>query len=432
MTRRIVLVDIGEGLSLSGVLPSVALHAAYSAKLVARGGVAPYTFTTASTLPEGLTLDRATGVFSAPDVATPGTFAIVVTVMDLSGATAVRTFSLQVVPQPLSLSGDAPDSTYALHYSYTYQATGGVPPYVWRIAGSLPEGINLDDVTGELSGVPMTTGDFAWSISCSDSNGAEATITDGMNVTWYPSALFVSDTVGGWWDPSDLSTLFQDAAGTIPVTTAGQAVSKMLDKSGNGLHWSCAATLAIDVDGTPYLAFDGSTSHASFGAIGGGLLRHLTMANSLHSTSGTQIFLESSTNYNNAPYGQLLISIEDGSSKASQRVNGSTNQSIAYTQKQFGSSTFKTVSSYEFDRTQTTVSQQIRGWANGSEISGAMTYPADGHGLEFPSSTHYVAARAGNSFFTGMDWYGGVYLNRVLTAAEFNLLVDFMRQRIGT
>jgi len=48
--------------------------------------------------------------------------------------------------------------------------------------------------------------------------------------------LFASSEQGAWYDPSDLSTLFQDSAGTTPVTTAGQPVGLMLDKSGNGNH----------------------------------------------------------------------------------------------------------------------------------------------------------------------------------------------------
>lgn len=43
---------------------------------------------------------------------------------------------------------------------------------------------------------------------------------------------------GAIFDPSDLSTLFQDAAGTTPVTAVEQPVGKMLDKSGNGYHAS--------------------------------------------------------------------------------------------------------------------------------------------------------------------------------------------------
>ena len=37
-----------------------------------------------------------------------------------------------------------------------------------------------------------------------------------------------------WWDPSDLSTLFQDAAGSTPVTTDNDPIRRINDKSGNG------------------------------------------------------------------------------------------------------------------------------------------------------------------------------------------------------
>lgn len=39
-----------------------------------------------------------------------------------------------------------------------------------------------------------------------------------------------------WYDPSDVSTLFQDAAGTTPITASGQPVRRMNDISGNGFH----------------------------------------------------------------------------------------------------------------------------------------------------------------------------------------------------
>ncbi len=46
-----------------------------------------------------------------------------------------------------------------------------------------------------------------------------------------PRALFAASEPGFFYDPSDLSTLFQDKAGTTPVTAAGQSVGLMLDKS---------------------------------------------------------------------------------------------------------------------------------------------------------------------------------------------------------
>lgn len=58
-----------------------------------------------------------------------------------------------------------------------------------------------------------------------------------------PLSLFSGGVVGVWFDPSDITTLFQDTAGTIPVTTTGQSVALMLDKSGNAKH-ATQATLA--------------------------------------------------------------------------------------------------------------------------------------------------------------------------------------------
>lgn len=49
-------------------------------------------------------------------------------------------------------------------------------------------------------------------------------------------ALFAAGEQGWWYDPSDLSTLYQDSAGTTPVTAMEQFVGLILDKSGGGNH----------------------------------------------------------------------------------------------------------------------------------------------------------------------------------------------------
>ena len=77
-----------------------------------------------------------------------------------------------------------------------------------------------------------------------------------------PAVLFASSEPGVWYDPSDLTTLFQDTAGTTPVTTPGQTVALMLDKSGNGLNatqptTSRRPTYQVDAGGRGYLSFDG-------------------------------------------------------------------------------------------------------------------------------------------------------------------------------
>ncbi|RLA07792.1 MAG: hypothetical protein DRQ54_04995 [Gammaproteobacteria bacterium] len=51
-----------------------------------------------------------------------------------------------------------------------------------------------------------------------------------------PLDLFTSGENGGYYDISDISTLWLDTAGTLPVTTDGQEVARIDDKSGNGNH----------------------------------------------------------------------------------------------------------------------------------------------------------------------------------------------------
>lgn len=60
-------------------------------------------------------------------------------------------------------------------------------------------------------------------------------------------SLFAAGEQGVWYDPADFSTLFQDAAGTIPVTALEQPVGRMLDKSGRGNHATQATAAARPV-----------------------------------------------------------------------------------------------------------------------------------------------------------------------------------------
>lgn len=76
-------------------------------------------------------------------------------------------------------------------------------------------------------------------------------------------SLFTAGEQGIWLDPSDFSTLYQDSAGTTPVTAVGQPVGLALDKSGRGNHatqttGASRPTLQQDSNGLYYLSFDGT------------------------------------------------------------------------------------------------------------------------------------------------------------------------------
>lgn len=76
-----------------------------------------------------------------------------------------------------------------------------------------------------------------------------------------PSYLFEGGVQGAWYDPTDFSTLFQDAAGTTPVTAVEQAVGLMLDKSkGLVLGSELLSTGAVQLQGTATAATYNTTT----------------------------------------------------------------------------------------------------------------------------------------------------------------------------
>ena len=85
-----------------------------------------------------------------------------------------------------------------------------------------------------------------------------------FNISSLIKSLFANNEQGFFYDPNDLSTMFQDAAGTVPVTAAGQPVGLILDKSGRNNHafQTNSAPRPIlrknAVTGANYLEFDGS------------------------------------------------------------------------------------------------------------------------------------------------------------------------------
>jgi hypothetical protein len=95
-----------------------------------------------------------------------------------------------------------------------------------------------------------------------------------------PALLFANGEPGAWYDPSDLSTLFQDSAGTTPVTAAGQPVGLMLDVSqGLVLGPELVTNGTFDANTTGWTLSSGSASVSSGQVtISGASTRYLTQA----------------------------------------------------------------------------------------------------------------------------------------------------------
>jgi hypothetical protein len=184
----------------SSALSSGVKGSAYSSSLQVSGGTAPYTWSSVSTLPAGLTLS-AGGILAGTPTAT-GSASFMATVTDSSNSPQTQSTKISMVVAPAVLaigSSTMSAGTEGAAYSNSMAVSGGTPAYTWKIsAGTLPAGLNLAATTGVISGTPTATGTSKFTLSVSDNSipaqtqSAAGTITiaaaqasAGTGKTWY-------------------------------------------------------------------------------------------------------------------------------------------------------------------------------------------------------------------------------------------------------
>jgi hypothetical protein len=144
----------------SGTLPQGEAGVAYSQILVT-GGLDPYNISIfGSNLPDGLTVNVATGeITGIPTTATAQPSLFSLSVVDTNGAVATGDISLEIA-LPLSIETHSlPSGEVDVSYVTQVIASGGVLPFTWSVNGSLPSGLVLDSTTGVISGVPKKLSD---------------------------------------------------------------------------------------------------------------------------------------------------------------------------------------------------------------------------------------------------------------------------------
>ena len=152
---------------------------------------------------------------------------------------------------------------------------------------------------------------------------------NGLSIGDIITQLFANNEQGFAFDFNDLSTMYQDSAGTIPVTGVGQPVGKVLDKSGRGNHATQSTSAKRPIlqqnvaTGAYYLAFDGVddclvTSDINFNGQNNLSLFTSVIFNNLSSTSQAIVELSTASWYTQGTF-SLVRGYRDANSYALRR-----------------------------------------------------------------------------------------------------------------
>jgi hypothetical protein len=165
------------------VLPSAEVDIDYPQALEASGGTAPYTWEkfTFSTLPPGLTLNADGTFYGIPAVA--GKYYFSVQAVDQSGEVGKQVVAITVKPQPI-ITTNLPGGTVGEPYDGRLIVQGGVPSYEWTItSGSLPDGLDLNSTSGQISGIPTTPGTSIFQVTLKDYYGVTKSLVTSISIS---------------------------------------------------------------------------------------------------------------------------------------------------------------------------------------------------------------------------------------------------------
>jgi Big-like domain-containing protein/putative Ig domain-containing protein len=158
---------------------------------------APYTTTVTTTLPEGT--HHVSANFGGDPV--------------FVGSTSPEIL-VNVIPQLSVKTTSLPDVEVGESYSAKLAATGGVAPYTWSLAtgSDLPAGLRLDAATGEISGMPTTTGSTEFAVRVSDAGAPDQTADESLTLAVKDATLAISGVT---------PDLLVAGAENVPVTVTG-------------------------------------------------------------------------------------------------------------------------------------------------------------------------------------------------------------------
>ncbi len=249
---------------------------------------------------------------------------------------------------------------------------------------------------------------------------------------WSPLSLFAASEVGVWYDPSDLTTMFQDSAGTTPVTADGQTVGKILDKSGRGNHAvapSDAARPLYKTDGgLHWLQFDGVDDRVSSASLdlSGTSTATLLLGLLRPNDSGYKMYAEFGPPDTT---GGFYFASRSSVSGYEVGLKGSSGQTVAVTDT--SAPPITDIATIELDYLQPTNATEIVIRVNGVvESTSQVGQPSAGDG-PFGNLALNVGCRSDGSLPVTGNIYSMIFLGRTATTQEITDTETWVAEKTG-
>jgi len=168
---------------LTGSEPNTEIGFGYNEQVVVYSGLPPYTFSvSAGALPPGLSLNNSPGIVGTPTTAGTYNFTFQVSDDEVPPRVATANYSITVYSAVSVSTTSLPGGTVDFPYvAPPVQASGGLPPYIFT-AGLLSDGLFINQ-SGQIGGIPQTSGTISIPVTVEDSLEGTATTTLTVNVT---------------------------------------------------------------------------------------------------------------------------------------------------------------------------------------------------------------------------------------------------------
>lgn len=256
--------------------------------------------------------------------------------------------------------------------------------------------------------------------------GMSNALTGHRSLAFSPSRLFVGGEAGDWFDPADLSRMWQDTAGTVAVTADGQPVQRIdgqrgilslveatnppTYKTSGGLHWlqfdgtgdTLASSATFDMTGTDAVTVTAAISKTTDASI-----RSVVELSASVATNNGAFNLSAPANTGVANYGGVIKGT--GTAAPAATTYTAPNTSVVTVRGDISAD-----------------SAILR--VNGADVASTATDLGTGN---FGNYTLYVGSRAGTSRFHSGNIYFLLIRGALTSGAQLSSLEQFAARKSG-